>query len=417
MPDSKNDPITPKYRSIDDILDALKNHSQANPEAESKGTDKDNTNDEADFDLDTAEPSLSEADDKPAETDQETDPLDDESPMVTEEDQLTTEDPVDPIEDETTEVTEELVTEQPVDEVSDQVEATNPDSVDRQEAFPEYREPVYNLNADAADDNQPALANTGPTAADDNLSQPVTSDDRLAAATPAAQNLTDLANDAVTQSSPLPNTWANTPEYEEMPIRRSPIGQANQAPLPTGQLSDTAYRNRNYNNRPFDYTVDREGNSRPKNNKFGVIFLIIFGIIVVGGAAYLLKYQFSDPGPVEPGTEGSPAPTITADATPTATPAPTLTRADYKVRVLNGTSTSGLAGDTSDALKELGYQIDRTGNATNSAFTQTQVRVKTEDGALAEQLIQDLVADFKAIRGDDLRANDAANAEVIIGAE
>jgi hypothetical protein len=92
-------------------------------------------------------------------------------------------------------------------------------------------------------------------------------------------------------------------------------------------------------------------------------------------------------------------------------------RAGFKVRVLNGTSKSGFAATISKKLTDLGYQSDRVGNATNSAFLKTIVRLKPSAASLSAQLVKDLNPDLSAQSEGELRANDSADAEVIIGQE
>ncbi len=153
-------------------------------------------------------------------------------------------------------------------------------------------------------------------------------------------------------------------------------------------------------------------------SKWHVIVLALIGIAVVGATVYLLKGNIGTPSFLQSEATPTPEPTISSVVeNPTPTPEPTITRADYKVRVLNGTSQSGLAGTTATKLKDLGYQIDKTGNATNSAFTQTVVRVKegSNSAALFDLLVKDLSSDFSAVASTILKAADAADAEVILG--
>jgi hypothetical protein len=150
-------------------------------------------------------------------------------------------------------------------------------------------------------------------------------------------------------------------------------------------------------------------------NKFHLLILVLIGIAVIGFTVYILKGGFG-----EIGLSGQPSPSpspVEQSPSPTPTPTPEPDRAQYKVRILNGSGKTGLAKTVSDKLKELGYQIDKTGNATNSAFTQTIVRVKAEDESVIAQIIKDLAPEFEASGNTSLKDNDAADIEVILGAK
>jgi hypothetical protein len=102
--------------------------------------------------------------------------------------------------------------------------------------------------------------------------------------------------------------------------------------------------------------------------------------------------------------------------TPTPEPTPeAVDRSKFKIRVLNGTTKTGLAASVSAKLKDLGYQTDKVGNATNSAFQTTLVRVKQSSTGLLDQLIRDVAPDFSAASSTELKDSDSADGEVILG--
>ena len=92
-------------------------------------------------------------------------------------------------------------------------------------------------------------------------------------------------------------------------------------------------------------------------------------------------------------------------------------RSAYTIRVLNGTGKSGLAAKIAGQLKDLGYKTEKVGNATNSAFKQTVVRVKSGEDALLEQLVKDLSGDFEADGQASLKSSESVDAEIILGAK
>lgn len=153
-------------------------------------------------------------------------------------------------------------------------------------------------------------------------------------------------------------------------------------------------------------------NERPNgSSKLMMLILAVIILIVIGASAYFLRGKFMggssapSPSPLEevPVSESTPA------------PAPSLDRSKFTLRVLNGTSKAGLAASVSAKLKDLGYKIEKTGNATNSAFPRTLLRVKGDATDLIAQLVKDLTPDYDASQGGSLKSADTSDAEVIIG--
>lgn len=180
--------------------------------------------------------------------------------------------------------------------------------------------------------------------------------------------------------------------------------------------SSGIYNSHNGAQREFSTFNPPPRRGKSKNLLLQLAVLSVIGLSVIGGTVYALKMQFKGMG-----TAPSPSPSLEASIpSPTPSPSPevSIDRSAYKVRVLNGTSTSGLAATVMAKLKELGYQTDRTGNATNSAFTQTQIRIKPSAIDVVAQLIRDLAPDRKAASSSSaLKASDAADIEIILGTE
>ena len=162
-----------------------------------------------------------------------------------------------------------------------------------------------------------------------------------------------------------------------------------------------------------NFQFRKENNFRSnRSSKVYFLILVAIGLVILGGAVYLLKNQLKPPAP-----SPSPSPQV-ALATPAPSPtAAPLDRSKFTVRVLNGTDKTGLAGTVADKLKTLGYKTEKTANATNSAFARTIVRVKSDGQPLAEQLIKDLKDQFDASSQANLKASDTADSEVIPGAK
>lgn len=163
------------------------------------------------------------------------------------------------------------------------------------------------------------------------------------------------------------------------------------------------------------YAKERAGQ---KGNSLHVLILIVIGLLVISGTVYFLKNSFNVGFPSLPFiSEDSPTPTPTpTKATPEPTPTPTpLPRSDYTLTILNGTSTTGLAASTSSNLKDLGYEVERVGNATNSSFEQTLVRVKPSMLNLAEQIIRDLAPKFVGVPDLTLPETESSDSIIILG--
>lgn len=147
------------------------------------------------------------------------------------------------------------------------------------------------------------------------------------------------------------------------------------------------------------------------------IFLgIAIIILVLGASLYFLRAR------PENQSEATPSPTFEStpnqELTLSPQPATSFERSKLSLRVLNGTKLNGLAASTSAKLKDLGYKIERTGNATNSAFLKTIVRVKPDLDKLLENLLQDLSAlDFEGEEGPQLNKDDTSDGEIILGAK
>jgi hypothetical protein len=148
-------------------------------------------------------------------------------------------------------------------------------------------------------------------------------------------------------------------------------------------------------------------------NKLKLFFLLVIALLVVAASLYLLKGKSL----FKKLSGGTPAPTDAPISQTMATPAPTpaFDRSKYTIRVLNGTSRSGLAATVLKKLNDLGYKGDKTANATNSAFTSTVVRVKDSAPDLAPNLIKDLSPDYNASTSGSLKSTDDVDGEVILG--
>ncbi len=95
--------------------------------------------------------------------------------------------------------------------------------------------------------------------------------------------------------------------------------------------------------------------------------------------------------------------------------APQPKPSDYKVRVLNGTLVAGEAGRAADSLKNLGYDVTDTGNATAAGFVATRLRVTSDvPQQIIDQLKTTLLQTYDSVSQEGL-SDDQVKIEVIIG--
>ncbi len=169
---------------------------------------------------------------------------------------------------------------------------------------------------------------------------------------------------------------------------------------------------------PVYTTGNRTGSGNSSSKAWLLLPLAVLALAV--GGAFIFKDQLIAGASHLPFLAAAPSPSPSATPTPSVTPSPTPTvpsidRSKYTVRVLNGTTKSGAAGTLADKLKELGWKIERTGNATNSATAQTLIRTKKGEEAVGEVLTHDIAPDLSAASSTALPTTDRSEAEVVIG--
>ncbi len=102
--------------------------------------------------------------------------------------------------------------------------------------------------------------------------------------------------------------------------------------------------------------------------------LFLAGAAVVGFVLVLMLVQNLDRLRLSGGKKSE---VVTPIATETAKPAPEPKPADFPVAVLNGTLVEGEAGRLAAKLKDLGFDVTETKNATSAGFVATRLRVVT----------------------------------------
>ncbi len=153
------------------------------------------------------------------------------------------------------------------------------------------------------------------------------------------------------------------------------------------------------------------------SSKKWVFLPVLVIIIIFGGLVFFKGQSLSNRISKLPFLFSAPTPTPLPLPTPAPTPIPTVERSKFKVRVLNGTTATGAAGNLLETLKGKGWEALSSGNATSSAVPQTEVRGKI---GIVDQAIQVMILDLSpdlnaASSSSSLKSTDKADLEVVIG--
>lgn len=241
------------------------------------------------------------------------------------------------------------------------------------------------------------------------------------------KTLADLSEE-VSPQNPKPNPQEEEPTFSIEEEKSQEGDEPQEETLKTTEVSPQTSPTRDQGTRQNPYVSSyNQGNKmyssnqpvfttqKPSGgNKLHLVILALIGLLVIGATVVLLKggdnLNFFAKKPAK-----TPTPAPISISSPTPTPAPIFDRSQFSIRVLNGTSTSGLAATVSNRLKDLGYKIEKVGNATNSAFKRTQIRVKTDSEGLHGQLIKDLSPDYDATSAGSLKTSEDVDGEVVLG--
>lgn len=200
-------------------------------------------------------------------------------------------------------------------------------------------------------------------------------------------------------------------------------------PNPTPSSIDDSFENVERPS-PYSNTSGAENFSPPPRRRSPKKLLYILGLVVVAlvllNAVRLLgsKGKSASPTPTPAiSIKESPTPAETSTPEPTKKPVSSidattgLDRAKLSVSVQNGSGVTGAAAKASDLLKSLGYNVTSTGNADNSNFTSTTIKVKPASKDYLPVLNKDLSSNGYSIgaTSSDLVATASADALVIVG--
>lgn len=198
---------------------------------------------------------------------------------------------------------------------------------------------------------------------------------------PATTQETDLGSAKLTSFSTLDVTddQSSITKSEEVPnVPSEAEKEASQTTEVTDsppQMSSDDVKNWLNDVRP-DTTKEMEKGSR---SGFKVILIIVLLLIAVGLAAGGFYYYKNNS--TAPSAEEKQTPETQSSPTLTPSPEPTKTTEDlkkYSLNVLNGSGVSGEAKKVSDMLVENGFKEAKTGNASKTDYTKTEVALKKD---------------------------------------
>ncbi|MDD2823551.1 MAG: LytR C-terminal domain-containing protein [Candidatus Daviesbacteria bacterium] len=179
---------------------------------------------------------------------------------------------------------------------------------------------------------------------------------------------------------------------------------------PDTLLAEEPVRNASSYNQPLMSPDSQPASTQKGGSKMAVAIPVLILIIMIG---LIFFYRENILSIINPPQKQEVA--ITPTETPTPTPTVAIDRSKYTVRVLNGTPKSGAAGLLADQLKEKGWLIDRTGNATSSAVAQSYVRGKVGIDEIIQTLIKDVSGYETTPSAVILSSTDKADLEFVIG--
>ena len=96
-------------------------------------------------------------------------------------------------------------------------------------------------------------------------------------------------------------------------------------------------------------------------------------------------------------------------------PSPLFTKAELKIKVLNGTGIRGKASEVKDLLNKKGYLEILTDNADNFDYTESELQIKKSKNQAKSTLIKDLAENVSPFKESVLPETESADVVIIIG--
>lgn len=152
------------------------------------------------------------------------------------------------------------------------------------------------------------------------------------------------------------------------------------------------------------------------SSKIALLIIVVIILVVGGGVFFSLgkqKTNFSLPFLSSPTI--TPTPTVEPTVTPTPTVNPNLKRSDLKIQVQNGTDKTGYAKEIADFLTGKGYKNIAKGNADNTNYEKTVIKIKDSKKEYLPLVISDLKDKADTSTVEALEDSSKHDAVVILG--
>ncbi len=165
-----------------------------------------------------------------------------------------------------------------------------------------------------------------------------------------------------------------------------------------------------------EYKLNNANNSK---SPLTVILLVIFILMIVGVGGFFFRNKIINKiNTLRKNNSVTSVVTPIPTKAPTPTPTISVSRSDFKVAVLNGTTKPGAASALSTTLKGDGWNVATTGNAISQNQSQTLVHFKKGDETAAQVMVSDLsTSSYQATSSADLDPNSLVDLQVIIGSK
>lgn len=144
-------------------------------------------------------------------------------------------------------------------------------------------------------------------------------------------------------------------------------------------------------------------------NKKWVVIIAIAILLGVGAAAFMFL-------------RGSSSTTTTSTTTPTAfveeptaTPEPSVNKADITIKILNGSGVVGEAGRVQKMLEDADFVVESTDNADNYDYETTEIQAKSSVSSTITEEISELLSDEYTVDTSQLGEDEETDIVIIVG--
>lgn len=186
-------------------------------------------------------------------------------------------------------------------------------------------------------------------------------------------------------------------------------GKESEVAKSEGELAD---RERSDEPQEIDF-LKEEGRMGSPRRLFWTALAIIVVVAALGTSLLIFKDQIVNVVKIDSALKESPTPSPAIEPIPTATP---LERKDLTLQVLNGSGTPGVGQKAKELLEELGYTVEKVGNAKSFDYDKTQISIKEDKKDYFDLVREDLSKDYEVEENvETLEEDSKFDAIIIIG--